>query len=186
MTNAMWFPAHLAVGYLLGVRVRLSLGWCLLGAALPDLVDKSLGLTGIFPAYQTVSHSLFGLAVVGTVLYSTPTEYRKTAGVAFGVGWLSHLGADLLQLTLDGRGAHAAGMLGWPVTHWSNPMVDGSVPGYTDTLLSAVPFLSDGYVSQYLSSVSFPLELLVCLVALALFVAERRRKKRSVPQRIQR
>ncbi|WP_117595250.1 metal-dependent hydrolase [Haloprofundus halophilus] len=174
----MWFPAHLAVGYLLGVRARLALGWCLLGAALPDVVDKSLGLAGVLPAYQTVSHSIFGLVLVGATLRVVVDEATRRAGVAFAAGWLSHLGADLLQLTLDGRGAHAAGMLGWPVTHWSNPMVDGSIPGYTDTLLSAIPFLSEGYVVRYLSSPSFPVELVVCVLALGLFVAERRRRPR--------
>ncbi|WP_224335616.1 metal-dependent hydrolase [Haloprofundus halobius] len=179
----MWFPTHLAIGYLLGARFRLSVWWCLLGAALPDLVDKPLGLAGVFPAYQTVSHSLVGLALVAAVFRSPTSDRRTTASLAFGVGWLSHLGADFLQLTLDGRTAHAIGMLGWPVTHWSNPMVDGSVPGYTDTLLSAVPFLSEGYLSHYLTSASFPLELLVCLVALALSLAKRRRERRSVSGR---
>ncbi|WP_224268878.1 metal-dependent hydrolase [Haloprofundus salinisoli] len=182
----MWFPAHLALGYLLGVRARLALGWCLLGTALPDVVDKSLGLAGVLPAYQTVSHSLFGLVLVGAALHVAVGEAASRAGVAFAAGWLSHLGADLLQLTLDGRGAHAAGMLGWPLTHWSNPMADGSVPGYTDTLLSAVPFLSEGYVLHYFSSASFPVELLVCLVALGLFVAERRRGPRPTSERLRR
>ncbi|KTG08407.1 hypothetical protein AUR64_19450 [Haloprofundus marisrubri] len=175
----MWFPAHLALGYLLGVRSRLLLGWCLLGAALPDIIDKSLGLSGVLPAYQTVSHSIFGLVVVVTALHTAVDDSTYRAGVAFAVGWLSHLGADLFQLTLDGRVAHAAGMLGWPMTHWSNPMVDGSAPGYTDTLLSWLPFLSEGYVAQYLSSASFPIELLVCLAALALFVTDRYRKPQA-------
>ncbi|MFC6835766.1 metal-dependent hydrolase [Halomarina ordinaria] len=160
----MWFPAHLAVGALLARRVRLDTRWCLLGAALPDLVDKPLGVLGVFPAYQTLSHSLLGLALAATLASSV-------GGRALAAGWLSHLAADCLQLTLNGRAVHAGGMLGWPLTGWENPMVVGDVPAYADTLFPSVPLLSEGYVAHYVGTPSFALELLLCAYALGSLVS---------------
>ncbi len=103
----MWITAHLAIGCVLGGRTPLDVRWCLLGSLASDLIEESFGHLGVLPAYQTVSHSLVGLtAVTALVAYAAS---RGTA--AFSVAWVLHLSADVCQLTINGRGTHALGML---------------------------------------------------------------------------
>ncbi|MDL5361498.1 hypothetical protein [Halalkalicoccus sp. NIPERK01] len=157
----MWFPAHVAIGYVIGRKTALDTRWCVLGSIVPDLVDKTLGSLGVFPAYQTVSHSLLGLSVVAALLFG---RYGPpTVGVA--VGWTAHLAADVLQLFVNGRGDHAVAMLGWPVLHWENPMVVDPSAAYAEGLFASIPFVQEGYVRYYLALPAFYLELVILAYA---------------------
>ncbi|MFB6125756.1 MAG: metal-dependent hydrolase [Halolamina sp.] len=62
---------------------------CLLGAFLPDIVDKPLGVLGVVPSLHTVGHSVF-VAVVVVAVAAAGRRWRPVA-----VGWLSHLALDL-------------------------------------------------------------------------------------------
>lgn len=157
----MWLPAHIAIGYIIGKKTSLDTRWCVLGSVLPDLIDKTIGHMGVFPAYQTVSHSLLGLAVVTALLFG---RYGP-AMFAFYVGWVVHLAADVLQLTLNGRGDHALNMLGWPVLHWENPMVTAPETAYYEGIFASIPFVQEGYVLHYMTTPAFYLELVILVYA---------------------
>lgn len=163
----MWITAHLAIGYVLGRRPSLDVRWCLLGSLVPDMIDKSLGHLGVLPAYQTVSHSLIGLAAVAIlVAYATSRET-----LAFAIAWAAHLLADVFQLAVNGRGDHAFGMLFWPALHWENPLVTNPPPVVpTGTMLDYVPIFGGEYVLGYVATPSFPVEVAVCSYAAWLVV----------------
>lgn len=122
----MWPWGHLAVGYLLcSPAVRLRTGrppgahavvLLVLGTQLPDLVDKSLSwVFHVFPQGYAVGHSVF-LAVplgVAAVLAAASRE-RLAVGLAFAVGWWSHLLGDVLVALATGNPYAFARVL-WPV-----------------------------------------------------------------------
>lgn len=94
----MYLFAHVFSGALIGivfwslVHDRRAVPVCILGAVLPDLLDKPLAflLPGIFGASRTLGHSLFFfgiLFIAGLILW----HFRHTLlGLAFAFGVLSH------------------------------------------------------------------------------------------------
>lgn len=103
----MLFPTHLVAAYTLGRRWPLSPALLVLGAALPDVIDKPARAVGLFELFHTVGHSfvvLLGLAVVA---------YRSRRWVALWVGWASHLALDALHMLVNGRPADIQ-FLAWP------------------------------------------------------------------------
>ena len=122
----MWPWEHLAVGYLcysLGVHLfarRAPRGWPVValavGTQFPDLVDKPLAWTfAVLPAGHSLAHSLFVAlpASALAVLVAWGLD-RRQVGVAFAVGYLSHLPADVVYPALIG-GHPNVGFLFWPV-----------------------------------------------------------------------
>jgi hypothetical protein len=125
------FPTHLLAGYLLGRRWDLPALWAVVGAALPDVVDKPLAMVGVFDLYQTVGHSLLVFVVsVVAVLAGRSGRLRRIgfpgrragvdagwlagpSAVALMVGWASHLILDAVHMTVNGRPADAQ-FLAWP------------------------------------------------------------------------
>lgn len=112
----MLFATHLVLGAILG-RSRFPTLWVVFGAALPDIVDKPLAMAGTIPTYHSIVHSaLFGSVFVVALLLTgksdrTPSSRPVTAVL---LGWASHLGADALHITLNGRAANTVFLL-WPV-----------------------------------------------------------------------
>lgn len=106
----MLFPTHLAAGYVLGRVTGHAVPLVVLGAALPDLVDKPLAAVGIVDLYHTVGHSGFVLVALGAVTVLSGREELR----AVTVGVASHLALDAGHVVLNGRAADAA-FLGWPV-----------------------------------------------------------------------
>lgn len=130
----MLFATHLlvaaGVGWLSGrPRVRrrfaggsttsaaaaLSIGWLVVGAAFPDVVDKPLGVLGVFDVYQSVGHS----ALLAPLAVALAASHRP--GLAVAVGWVSHLALDALHVTVNGRASDAL-FLAWPVVARSDPL----------------------------------------------------------------
>lgn len=115
----MLFPTHLLVGYVLGRRWDLPALWALAGAALPDLVDKSLATVGVFELYQTVGHSLLALVVAAVLVAVGRNAVAGSLGrngLALWVGWASHLAADAVHMVVNGRPADVQ-FLAWPFVH---------------------------------------------------------------------
>ena len=129
----MWPWEHLAVGYL-----AYSLLWrawtgdppdglsaltVAVATQLPDLIDKPLAWTfGIFPGGYSVGHSIFvatGLSALALAI--SGRRGRPALGVAFAVGYLSHLPGDLLYLYVVNGYLNPAVVL-WPAV----PAVPGS------------------------------------------------------------
>lgn len=175
----MLFPTHLLAGYVLGRRWDLPALWALAGAALPDVVDKSLAAVGVFDLYQTVAHSLLALAVSAVVILAGRSgRLRRTgladgrgpigrsglagsAGAALVVGWASHLVLDAVHMVVNGRPDDVR-FLAWPFVHHV-PAVD----------LPPVEF-----AVQYLWTPSFFLEVAMWLAAGLWLVAERSSRRR--------
>lgn len=124
----MLFPTHLLVAAGIGwlsdrprVRQRLagppalSVGWLVGGAALPDLIDKPLGVLGVFDTYQSVAHS----ALLVPIAVAVAARHRH--GLAVAVGWGSHLALDAIHVVVNGRASDAL-FLAWPALTRSDPL----------------------------------------------------------------
>jgi len=109
------FATHLVAAWLLGRQWRLSTRWLVVGAALPDVVDKPLAMVGIVDLYHTVGHS--GLVLVLAV----PVAMAGRRGRALWIGWLSHLLLDAGHILVNGRPDDAL-FLGWPLTVPATPL----------------------------------------------------------------
>jgi hypothetical protein len=169
------FPTHLLVGVGLGwlasrPRVRrslrrlsrgttgrtpasvptLSTGWLVVGAALPDVVDKPLGTLGVFEVYQSVGHSLLLAPLVVALAAS------RRHGLAVAVGWASHLALDAFHVVVNGRASDAL-FLAWPVVERSDPL--------------AIP--PGEFALFYVGSPSFYVEVLLWLTAVVVLVRSR-------------
>ncbi|WP_276253750.1 metal-dependent hydrolase [Halomontanus rarus] len=133
-------PVHLVVGYVCyAAYSRLVLkdlprAWPALaavaGAAIPDLLDKPLWLSGVVPVGRTIGHSLLfaipasvAVWVVARGRDHNRNRDRDLLGVAFVVGLLSHVATDVPWHLLS-REYHELGFLLWPITH---------MPEYTGT-----------------------------------------------------
>jgi len=94
----MFIFAHFFCGALIGLGFwhltndQRALPLCILGAILPDLLDKSLAMLfpEVFGSGRTIGHSLFFVAIIfvaGVLLW----QYRKTLlGIAFACAIFSH------------------------------------------------------------------------------------------------
>ncbi|WP_160133570.1 metal-dependent hydrolase [Halococcus salsus] len=93
-----------------------SLALVALGTQLPDLVDKPLAWTfGVLPSGRSLAHSAFTATFASTVVWDfCRRRGRSELGVAFAVGYASHLVADSYRALLSGRYA-ALSSLGWPL-----------------------------------------------------------------------
>lgn len=102
------FPwEHAAVGYILvSLWARATnrtldsraVVAVLVGTQFPDLVDKPLAWSvGVLPSGISLAHSLFVSVPVSIGIVLVARRYRlTTVGVAFAIGYLSHIPADLL------------------------------------------------------------------------------------------
>ncbi|WP_331236251.1 metal-dependent hydrolase [Natronorarus salvus] len=127
---------HLAVAYLsyaAYTRWRLDRAptgaaalVAVLAAALPDLIDRPLYWAGLTPVGRTLAHSLlFAIPLIALVRFVTRRVDRSVLGVAFAIGYLSHVVTDVPWHVLAGD-YHELGFLLWPVT--SMPDYSGVKP----------------------------------------------------------
>ncbi|ELY88859.1 metal-dependent hydrolase [Natrialba taiwanensis] len=122
----MWPWGHLAVAYLLytGYTARrfdrsprfVPLVALAIGSQFPDLIDKPFAWTfGVLPGGRTLSHSLLFVALFLPAIYVAADRLEfRSASVAFSIGYLSHLLADIPPSVLTGEPTGAAYLL-WPV-----------------------------------------------------------------------
>ncbi len=158
----MWPWEHLAVGYVCysllshaaGKRPR---GWPVvalaIGTQFPDLVDKPLGwILGILPSGQSLAHSLLVAApVVATVVLVGSLLGVRDSAVAFGVGYLSHLPADVAYPAFIG-GSIRPGILFWPVVPAADSGTVELLEHLEHLLASYVSFLSSPAGALYLGA----------------------------------
>jgi len=139
-------------------QLSLSLGWLVVGAALPDLIDKPLGIAGVTELYHSIGHSALVVPVMAVVALA------DRRGLALAVGWGSHLVLDAVHVIINGRPSDAL-FLGWPVVSPPNP-----------------PAIPPGeFFWYYLGSPSFYLEVLLWLAVGALIVCSLRRRASDTP-----
>ncbi len=140
----MLFPTHLAGGYIAGRVASVRPSWAVLGAALPDLIDKPLGAVGIMPIYQTIGHSVLALGTVGLAGAIRGGGQPDRRLVAVLVGWGSHLLLDVIGMIANGQPEN------WVLVLW--PIVGKPITPALGPIAFAV---------EYLGSPSFYLELLI-------------------------
>lgn len=157
----MWPWEHLAAAYLLyswwsharwrdapTARAAVVVA---VASQLPDLVDKPLGWwLGVLPGGRSLAHSLLtaapAIALVGLVAWYL---HANRAGVAFAIGYLSHLGGDVLY-PLVTKGELRLGFLLWPLTS-TDPGPVSSPIGHLGELVAAfVAFLATPLGGLYL------------------------------------
>ncbi|AFZ72258.1 metal-dependent hydrolase [Natronobacterium gregoryi] len=122
----MWPWGHLAVAYLLYTgythrrfdRAPLAVPTLALavGSQFPDLIDKPLAwAVSVLPGGRTLGHSLlFAAVLVPVVALLADRLERQNVGIAFVVGHLSHLAADVPPSALTGDFT-GTGFLLWPL-----------------------------------------------------------------------
>lgn len=175
----MWPWEHVAFGYLLYSSVThlwrresptdLAVLVLLGGTQLPDLVDKPLswGL-GLFPSGYALAHSVFVAVPVGLAVALAATRRGRTmAGVAFGVGYWSHLLGDVVN-PLRGGGGLAVGAVLWPLARPAPYQHDYGLLGRTVRYLQQFASALTTGADLPLLVVSFGL----VLGALALWIAD--------------
>jgi hypothetical protein len=145
----MLFPTHLAAGYVLGRRWNLPCRPLVVGAALPDLVDKPAATLGVVDLYQSAGHSLAAL-VLGFVVVFVRREWTP-----LWLGWASHLLLDAVHMLLNGRPDDVR-FLVWPAIEHT-PAVD----------LPPLPFFL-----HYLGTPSFYVEFVVWGLLVSVLVAD--------------
>lgn len=129
----MWPWGHAALGYLcytFGIRAQgeapngLPVIALAIGTQFPDLVDKPLGWTlGVLPGGRSLAHSLLTLAVVAAVVGYAARRYRRSdVGVAFLVGYLTHVLSDGLYSAIEGAYGNLTYLL-WPVLPMPEPEI---------------------------------------------------------------
>jgi len=144
------FPTHLVAAALVGRASRLPTVWLVAGAAVPDVVDKPLGVLGVVDLYHSVGHTALAAPLAVAVALS------GRAGLAAAVGWGAHLLLDALHVVVNGRPGDAL-FLGWPLAVPPDPF--------------AVP--PGEFVLLYLWTPSFLLELLLWAALAAHLLGER-------------
>lgn len=152
----MLFPTHLVAAALVSRVSGLSALWLVVGAAVPDVVDKPLAMVGLVDLYHSVGHSAL------LVVVAVPVALASRAGLAAAVGWASHLGLDALHIVINGRPGDVL-FLGWPLTVPSDPL--------------ALP--PGSFFLYYVGTPSFFLEVLLW-VTLGVVLLNRRRTGRSL------
>ena len=89
----------------------------IVAATLPDLIDQPLWHAGVTPVGRTIGHSLLGALPLIVLVWLLARRWdRPTLGVAFAIGYASHLAADVPWHVLAGD-YHELGFLLWPITH---------------------------------------------------------------------
>lgn len=144
----MLFVTHLVAAVILGRVSQLSTVWLVVGAAFPDLLDKSLGMVGVFELYHSIGHSAFLVPLfVAIALYSR-------IGLAVAIGWGSHLLLDVVHVVINGRAGHALFVV-WPLVESADPL--GIPPGE--------------FFWYYLGTPSFYLEIVLWILLAVMITA---------------
>lgn len=123
----MWPWEHVIVGYLAysmfcHLYYRESPGGLdafavVFGSVLPDVIDKPLAWEfGVFETGYALGHSIFFAVPLAVVVGALARSYnRPRAGLAFGLGYLLHLPADVVDGYARGSGELNVGIVLWPL-----------------------------------------------------------------------
>lgn len=137
------------VGYVLGRYLEVPTAFVVLGAALPDLIDKPLAMVGVVDLYHTIGHSLLLLIIVGIL------AVRSRRWLAVWIGWTSHLFLDAFQMVINGRPEDAQFLL-YPFVHHE----------------PAVRLPPVEFAVEYVGSPAFVVEVVIWLVFIGVLIRD--------------
>ncbi|ELY59949.1 metal-dependent hydrolase [Natronolimnohabitans innermongolicus] len=117
---------HLAVGYLCYAAYTRWRGGtapadlpalvAVFAAGLADFIDKPLYAAGVVPVGRTIGHSLlFAVPLIAVVWLLAARRDRRVLGVAFAIGYGSHIATDIPWHVISGD-FDELGFLLWPIT----------------------------------------------------------------------
>jgi len=114
----------------------------IVGSQIPDLIDKPLAWwIGLIPAGRSLTHSLLVAGpIVLVVLVVFASLRRSELGIAFGVGYLSHLVGDVVYPVMLGEQAETAFLL-YPLVPVESEPAAGLIARTTEFLQEFVVFL---------------------------------------------
>jgi len=117
----MLFATHLVGGYIASRILKMPVELVVLGAALPDLIDKPLGILEIAPHYHSIGHSVF------TIFFLILVAVKIKILIPVIIGFLTHLCQDALHILIN-RGLEKTTFIFYPLTFPNKPKItDGSV-----------------------------------------------------------
>lgn len=156
----MWPWEHLAVGYVLysllaHLRGRtprtLPVLALLFATQMPDLIDKPLAWGfGVLPSGRTLAHSLlFATPAIAGVSVAGLLARAPRVGPAFALGYLSHLGGDVVY-PLVVKGELRLGFLLWPLVPAVDQGPPGGLPHLRELVMDFVVFLLTPRGTAYL------------------------------------
>lgn len=164
----MWPWEHLALGYIaVSVFWRLNGhevdGWVAasvaFGTQFPDLLDKSLAwYAGVLPAGRSLFHSAFVAVPLSVfVIMGAVVAHRGEWGLAFAIGYTTHLFGDALPKLVSGNYEGLTFLL-WPLL----PLPE--YQGLDSILESLTALMADP--SSYLSAGSYRVAIVAFVVVL--------------------
>ena len=89
----MLFLGHIGFTAFIVSMIYLPALAGIIGALLPDAIDKGLFILGFAPCPRFIAHSLLAVPVAGIITYAV-TRNKKMA-LALTIGWLLHLLEDM-------------------------------------------------------------------------------------------
>jgi membrane-bound metal-dependent hydrolase YbcI (DUF457 family) len=123
------------------LKGKVDYRFVIVGAVLPDIIDKPLGhiiLYSVFQNGRIICHTLLFVAVLTLIGIYVEKRYRSTAVEFLALGALMHLVLDEMW--------NAPGTLFWPLMGWEFPKEDYS--GYIGMLLDELLHRPDVYVPE--------------------------------------
>jgi hypothetical protein len=151
----MLFGTHLIGGYIAARVSKMSVALVVLGAALPDVIDKPLGILEIAPHYHSIGHSVF------TVLFFLLVAVKLRYILPVIIGWSVHIFQDALHIFIN-RGIEKTTFVFYPLILPDKPEItDGSVGFITN------------FWSNYLWTTGFYVEFIFWGVAFWLMYSQR-------------
>jgi hypothetical protein len=117
----MLFGTHLIGGYVSSKLFEQPVALVVLGAALPDIIDKPLGILEIAPHYHSIGHSIF------TVVLLVLIGIRIRRLIPMALGWATHIFQDALHILIN-RGLEETTFMFYPLMFPDKPEItNGSV-----------------------------------------------------------
>lgn len=120
----------------------------LFASLLPDLIDKPLAWQfNLFASGHAIGHSIFfALPLIAVVLVFTHRRGSSRTGVAFGVGYLLHLPADVVPQSIRSGESHVERIL-WPLERGGSGYDAGFGAELTENLIGYFGWMAEQITS---------------------------------------
>lgn len=152
----MLLGTHLIGGYIVSEKMSYPQLYVILGAILPDIVDKPLGIMELTSHYHSFGHSIIfaSMVLILSIKYSPHI-------LALTIGWITHVFMDAFHIFIN-RGIERTTFMFYPFMFPDKPEIQNGT----------VKFASN-FWSNYIGTTSFYLEFVIWGVAITLLYMNR-------------